>query len=241
MKPFSGHTAVITGAAGGVGQAIADCLITAGAKAVLVGRSEESLGSLVRQHGWEPAAVSCCPVDLCVESDIARFVSHVRATDMRVDQIIHAAGIITLDDPADEHLRDFDVQYQVNVRAPYQLTRGLLPQLIKCGGQVVFVNSSVGVQARRGVGQYAATKHALRAIADSLREEVNEDGVRVLSVFLGRTASRMQQAVHEQEGRPYRPDRLLQPSDVASMVIAALTIPRTAEVTDLHIRPMLKA
>jgi NADP-dependent 3-hydroxy acid dehydrogenase YdfG len=185
--------------------------------------------------------VDCCPVDLRVESEIARFVSHIRATDMRVDQIIHAAGIISLDDPEDEHLHDFDAQYQVNVRAPYQLTRGLLPQLIKCAGQVVFINSSVGVQARRGVGQYAASKHALRAIADSLREEVNEHGVRVLSLFLGRTASRMQQAVHEREGRPYRPDRLLQPADVASMVIAALTLPRTAEVTDLHIRPMLKA
>ena len=240
MKPFSGQTAVITGASGGVGQAIADCLITGGAKAVLVGRSDESLGSVLRQHGWDPAANSCCPVDLCVPSEIARFVSDIRATDMRVDQIIHAAGIIALDDPEDEQLHDFDAQYQVNVRAPYQLTRGLLPQLIKCAGQVVFINSSVGVQARRGVGQYAATKHALRAIADSLREEINDRGVRVLSVFLGRTASRMQQSVHEHEGRPYRPETLLQPSDVASMVVAALTLPRTAEVTDLHIRPMLK-
>jgi NADP-dependent 3-hydroxy acid dehydrogenase YdfG len=103
------------------------------------------------------------------------------------------------------------------------------------------MNSSVGVQARRGVGQYAATKHALRAVADSLREEINDRGVRVLSVFLGRTASRMQEAIHQKEGRPYRPETLLQPSDVASMVIAALTLPRTAEVTDIHIRPMSKS
>ena len=91
------------------------------------------------------------------------------------------------------------------------------------------------------MAQYAATKHALRALADALREEVNERGVRVLSVFLGRTASRMQQAVHQHEKRPYNPGRLLQPSDVASMVLAALRLPRTAEVTDLHIRPMLKS
>ena len=77
-------------------------------------------------------------------------------------------------------------------------------------------------------------------MADSFRDEVNERGVRVLSVFVGRTASRMQAAVHEHEGRPYRPERLLQPDDVASMIVAALQLPRTAEVTDLHIRPMLK-
>src|SRR5690242_16166683 len=124
MNSFSGQTAVITGATGGVGRAIAERLITGGARALLVGRSQESLGSIVRQHGWDPQAASCCAVDLRAESEIARFVSHVRATDIRIDQIIHAAGIIALDDPEDEHLHDFDAQYEVNVRAPYQLTRG---------------------------------------------------------------------------------------------------------------------
>ena len=81
---------------------------------------------------------------------------------------------------------------------------------------------------------------AANAVTDALREEVNERGVRVLSVFLGRTASRMQEAIHREEQRPYDPARLLQPADVASMVVAALALPRTAEVTDLHIRPMLK-
>jgi NADP-dependent 3-hydroxy acid dehydrogenase YdfG len=84
------------------------------------------------------------------------------------------------------------------------------------------------------------TKHALRAIADSLRGEVNPDGVRVLSVYLGRTASEMQERIHQMEGRPYRPELLLQPQDVASVILNALSLPRTAEVTDIHIRPMLK-
>jgi short-subunit dehydrogenase len=90
------------------------------------------------------------------------------------------------------------------------------------------------------VGQYAATKHALKAIADCLREEVNPKGVRVLTVYLGRTATAMQEAVHRQEGRVYRPETLLQPEDVATMVVQALMLPYTAEVTDISIRPMVK-
>ena len=90
------------------------------------------------------------------------------------------------------------------------------------------------------MGAYASTKHALRAIADSLREEVNETGVRVLSVYLGRTASPMQAAIHAAEGKQYRPADLLQPSDVAAMILAALALPRTAEVTELSVRPMRK-
>jgi NADP-dependent 3-hydroxy acid dehydrogenase YdfG len=90
------------------------------------------------------------------------------------------------------------------------------------------------------LSQYAATKHALKAIADSLREEVNAEGLRVLSVYPGRTASPMQAAVHEMEGRAYHPERLMQPEDVAAVVINALSLPRSAEVTDIYIRPLLK-
>jgi NADP-dependent 3-hydroxy acid dehydrogenase YdfG len=104
----------------------------------------------------------------------------------------------------------------------------------------VFVNSSVGLNARANVGQYAATKHALKALADSLRDEVNADAVRVLSVFLGRTATPMQASVHEMEGKEYHPERLLLPEDVAAVVINALSLPRSAEVTDINIRPLIK-
>jgi NADP-dependent 3-hydroxy acid dehydrogenase YdfG len=71
--------------------------------------------------------------------------------------------------------------------------------------------------------------------------EMNEKGIRVLSVFLGRTATAMQAAVHAHEGESYRPERLVQPDDVASVVASALLLPRTAEITDISIRPMLKA
>src|SRR5690242_6858519 len=102
------------------------------------------------------------------------------------------------------------------------------------------MNSSAGLSARAGVGQYAATKHALRAIADTLREEVNTDGIRVLSVFPGRTASPMQATVHANEGRVYHPDHLIQPEDIAKVVIDALSLPRTAEIMDIRIRPLRK-
>ena len=139
-------------------------------------------------------------------------------------------------------IEDFDSQYATNVRAPYLLTQRLLPALMKARGQIVFINSSVGIAVRRAeVGQYAATKHALRAIADSLREEVNPKGIRVLTMYLGRTATPMQQALFQQERREYHPESLLQPEDVASVVVHTLMLPRTAEVTDISIRPMTKS
>jgi NADP-dependent 3-hydroxy acid dehydrogenase YdfG len=103
---------------------------------------------------------------------------------------------------------------------------------------VVFINSSLGLGAKAQLAHYAASKHGLKALADGLRQEVNGDGIRVLSVFLGRTAGDMQRGVHAREGRVYEEDRLIQPGDVASVVLAALALSRTAEVTDVSIRPM---
>jgi NADP-dependent 3-hydroxy acid dehydrogenase YdfG len=105
-------------------------------------------------------------------------------------------------------------------------------------GQIVFINSNAGLSAVSCSGQYSATKHALKAVADSLRQEVNPAGVRVLDVFIGRTATPMQARLHALEGKSYSPDRLIQPEDVGSMVAHALCLPRSVEVTAIHMRPM---
>jgi NADP-dependent 3-hydroxy acid dehydrogenase YdfG len=108
-------------------------------------------------------------------------------------------------------------------------------------GQIVFINSSAGLTARAANGYYSATKHTLKALADSLRAEVNQLGVRVLSVYPGRTSTPLTQELHSQEGRPFQPELLLQPDDIASVVLNAVALPWTAEVTDIQIRPMKKS
>ena len=158
----------------------------------------------------------------------------------RVDVLIQNAASYVAAPIEQASLVDFDRQYQTNVRAPYILTQALLPMLKAQRGQVVFINSSSGMAAKPLSAQYDSTKHALRALADSLRGEVNAHGIRVLSVYLGRTASEMQKHIYKLEGKPYRPELLLQPEDIASVILNALSLPRTAEVTDVHIRPMIK-
>jgi NADP-dependent 3-hydroxy acid dehydrogenase YdfG len=94
--------------------------------------------------------------------------------------------------------------------------------------------------ARANTAQYAATQAGLRALATSLRDEVNPAGIRVTTVFPGRTATPRQAMIHDWEGKEYQPERLLQPEDVAAIVVAAVGLPRTAEVTEISIRPMQK-
>jgi NADP-dependent 3-hydroxy acid dehydrogenase YdfG len=227
--------AVVTGAGGSIGGAIAEALAELGHELILVGRRKERVASLLARYPGRFLSS-----DLAAVRDLQRACRELGELDA-VSVMVHAAGRfetgMTADFPADQ----LDELYHVNVRAPYCLTQALLPALRAARGQLVFVNSSVGVRPpRASVGAYAATKHALRAIADAVRAEENENGVRVLSVYPGRTAGPLQERIQGTEAQPYDAARLLQPTDLAAAVVSALSLPRTAEVTDVHIRPMLK-
>jgi NADP-dependent 3-hydroxy acid dehydrogenase YdfG len=238
MGAFADRVAVVTGASSGVGRAMALALAERGAKVCLVGRHPERLDSAAAEAKGRGGASVTYRADLTRDEDVQGLVGLVRGELRHVDVLVHAAAVIEVHPLASASLDDFDHQYRTNARAPYALTKALLPTLRARKGQVVFINSAAGLRAGGGAGQYAATKHALRAIADSLRAEVNEDGVRVLSLYLGRTATPMQAALHEVEGRPYRPERLIQPDDVAAVVMCALSLPPSAEVTDIRMRPL---
>ncbi|MEO7166355.1 MAG: SDR family oxidoreductase [Spartobacteria bacterium] len=239
MAALSDQTILVTGASGGVGEAVARVLAERGATVCLSGRNEGRLKKIAAQLP-EQRALSY-PADLTVEQELERLVRGILTDHPRLDAIIHCAGIITLDAFATAAAGDFERQFQTNVLAPFRLTQLLLPALISAQGQLVFINSSAGLRARGGVSQYAATKHALKAVADSLREECNAAGVRVCSLYLGATATPMQAAVRAHQQRDYQPDRIIQPDDVAEIIAAILALPRTAEVTDVTMRPAAKA
>ena len=238
MTVFKEQVAVVTGASSGIGKAIALGLAAQGAKLCLLGRKLDTLLAIAKSVD-SPQVVSY-QVDLTLDEDIQKLKSRLVEDFGQIDLLIHSAGIISLGEMKTAPVEDLDWQYRTNVRAPYALTQALLPMLIPRQGQIVFINSSAGLTAKAGAGQYAATKFALKAIADSLRAEVNALGLRVLSVYPGRTASPMQAAIYKMEGKAYNPERLLQPDDVAACVISALSLPRTAEVTDIQLRPLVK-
>jgi len=221
-----------------VGAALALALASEGAGICLIGRRLDALEIVAAKARRMGAQTTCYSADLANDTDQLELVRRLTKDLVRVDVVVQNAAMYVPGAFNQACVEDFDRHYRTNVRAPYVLIQALLPMLKAQRGQVVFINSSSGVGAKPLSAQYDATKHALRAIADSLRGEVNAEGIRVLSIFLGRTASDMQARIHEWEGRPYRPELLLQPADVASVILNALKLPRTAEVTDIHIRPM---
>ncbi len=241
MRSLEGQTAVITGGGTGVGAAVALALAEGGADLYLIGRRLDRLELVAAKARESGVTAAIQSADISTSSGQLEAVQRIKADLTHVDILVLNAATFSAAPIEDADLSDLDRQYQTNVRAPYALTQALSPMLKARRGQVVFINSSSGISAKPMTAQYDSTKHALKAIADSFRAEINAHGVRVLSVYLGRTASEMQERICRVEGKPYRPELLLQPEDVASVIVNALTLPRTAEVTDVSIRPMIKS
>lgn len=239
MTPARGWTALVTGASGGIGRAVAEALARRGMRMVITGRDEARLAQV---KATLPASANALaiPTDLADDAAVATLATRIGAEAKRLDVLVHAAGAIRLGRIADASVADLDEMYRVNLRAPFLLTRLLLPLLTAARGQIVLVSSTAALAPGVGNGLYAATKQALSAFAKTLRDEVNGDGIRVLAVFPGRTATPMMERVAAWEGTRHDPSRQLQPADVAEVIAGALASASTAEVTEIVVRPMQK-
>ncbi|MGW1713975.1 SDR family oxidoreductase [Streptomyces sp. NPDC002156] len=225
-------THVITGAGSGIGAAVARRLHARGDELVLHARDAGRAKELAAEFPGARTLVG----DLSDPDRLSWAFSHQSLPD-RVDSLLHIAGVVDLGPVGDLTPKTWRHQLNVNLIAPAELTRHLLPQLRLSQGQVIFVNSGAGLNASANWSAYAASKHGLKALADSLRQEERGAGVRVTTVYPGRTASPMQAKVHQQEGKEYDPSKWIDPESVASTILLALDLPRDAEINDVTVRP----
>jgi short-subunit dehydrogenase len=221
-------THLITGAGSGIGAALAEVLHARGDELVLVARSTERAEELGKQHAGATTLVA----DLADPTSLASL-----ELPEQLDSVVHAAGVVDLGTVAELSAQHWREQLDVNLLAPAELTRLALPALRAARGTVVFVNSGAGLRANPEWSAYAASKHGLRALADALRAEELDHGVRVTTVYPGRTATPMQQKVHDQEGKEYDAGDWIAPSTVADAIRHVLDLPRDATIPDVTVSP----
>lgn len=226
------ETHLLTGAGSGIGHAVARRLTARGDRLIVVARNDARAADLEAEF---PGAIPIV-ADLAHPEQLADAVA---AADLpaAIDSVIHAAGIVELGTVADLPLTAWTSQLTVNLVAPAELTRLVLPRVRAARGRLLFVNSGAGLTAHPEWSAYGASKHGLKALADALRGEEAPHGVRVTSVYPGRTATPMQAEVHVQEGRDYDPSVFIDVESVATGILTALDLPRDAVISDLTVRP----
>jgi NADP-dependent 3-hydroxy acid dehydrogenase YdfG len=218
-------TALITGAGGGIGSAIATALAPTHTL-LLGGRPSERLDDVAERLG-----ATTFPLDL---TDIDEIESSCEIVD-ELDVLVHNAGLSIPGRVAESSVEQWRATFDVNVFGAVALTLTLLPALRSARGQVVFINSGAGRKASPTMASYSASKFALRAFADSLRED--EPELRVTTVYPGRTDSAMQRELVAFEGGEYDPAEFLHPDTVAAAVARALATPPDGHVHEVVIRP----
>ncbi|WP_310529811.1 SDR family oxidoreductase [Nocardioides sp.] len=226
------RTHVLTGATSGIGAALGRALAERGDRLVLLARSETTAAALALDFPQAQVLL----VDL---ADPGTLNGLGRQVEGRVDSLLQVAGVVELAPVSRLRLHDWQEQLAVNLTSPAVLTREFLPHLRESRGIVVFVNSSAGLTANAEWSAYAASKFGLRTLADALRAEEVEHGVRVTTIYPSRTATPMQQKVHEQEGRTYDASRWISPETVVSTVLHVLDLPVDATIPDLTVRPVV--
>lgn len=153
-----------------------------------------------------------------------------------VDVVVHSAGVEASGRIEDLTRQRWQQVLELNVVAVADLTRLLLPGLRERNGLVVLINSGAGLLSTTGNGLYAASKFALRALADALREE-ERGRVRVSSIHPGRVDTAMQERLQADAGRPYRAEDHMSAETVARAVALAVRTPAEATIESLSIRP----
>jgi NADP-dependent 3-hydroxy acid dehydrogenase YdfG len=218
-------TAMITGASGGLGSAIADALAPTHTL-FLAGRSSERLDAVAERLG-----ATTWPIDF---GDLDAIPAVVEPID-ELDVLIHNAGVSYPGRVAESSVEEWSATMQVNVVGVVALTLPLLPALRAAKGHVVFINSGAGINASPGLASYTASKFALRGFAGSLRAD--EPSLRVTSVHPGRIDTPMQEDLIAYEGGEYDPSRFLSPQTVAKVVADAVNAPPDAHIHEVVVRP----
>jgi NAD(P)-dependent dehydrogenase (short-subunit alcohol dehydrogenase family) len=203
---LDGKVAVVTGASSGIGFSCAQAMSEAGAKVVLVGRDPARLAE----------CASGCGEHLAVLADLAEDDAHARIVEQTLEAfgglnvLLHMAGIFWPKPIVEAPLEDFDMQWRVNVRAPYALTRAALPHMGR-DDTVIFVSSIAGQIAFPNSSAYCATKGAVEQLTKALAVELAPQGIRVNSIAPGNIRTAMNEELlrskdYEQmylDGTPY--------------------------------------
>jgi NADP-dependent 3-hydroxy acid dehydrogenase YdfG len=234
---LAGKTAVVTGASSGIGEATARLLAGEGCNVVLAARREDRLKSLAAELGVEALAA---PTDVTDPAACAALVARTVERFGSLEILVNNAGLGLYGSIPEGDPDDWRRMFDVNVLGVLYSTRAAVRHMLARGtGDIVFVSSLAGRRVPRADGTvYAATKHAVTAIAEGLRMDVHEKGIRVINVEPGLVRTEFPESSYPDAEEYYAEKEYtpLEAEDVAAAVVYALEQPPRVSVNEIMVR-----
>lgn len=230
-------TAVVTGASSGFGAATARALAREGFRVVLGARRVERLQAVAAEIG---AAALAHPLDVTDRASVRRFASAAGASvHLLVNNAGAALGLDSIEGAVEER---WQAMFELNVMGVLRMTRALLPALRASGdGHVINVGSTAGIETYPGGAGYTASKHALRALTRTLRQELLGEPLRVTDVSPGMAETEFSRVRfggdESRAAQVYRGVTPLSAEDVAECIVWAATRPSHVNIDEIVVRP----
>ncbi len=244
---LSGKTAWVTGASSGIGRATARLLAAEGADLVISARREDRLQQLAEEITTQGRKVTIATVDVSDRQGM-QAVAEMIASLGGVDILINNAGTMPISPIINGRVDEWEQMIDTNIKGVLYAIHGVYPGMAeRKQGHIVNISSVAARLTYPSAGVYAGTKHAVRAISDTLRKEAIRYGVRVTDIQPGAVDTELPDSiVHEKiraavKDNMYGEDMLnLAPEDIANAILYALTQPAHVDVSELLIRPLVQ-
>jgi NADP-dependent 3-hydroxy acid dehydrogenase YdfG len=242
-RPLAGKVALVTGASSGIGEVTAVALAEAGAAVAIGARREDRLDALAARLRDGGAAVLQLELDVTDEQACADAVGRTREELGGLDVLVNNAGVMLLGTIVGAGTEDWRRMINTNVLGVMYMTHAAIEGMVEQGsGDIVNMSSVAGRVARKGAGVYNASKWAVNAFSESLRQEVTGRGVRVSLVEPGAVTTELTDHITQPEAKAaaetmYTSMQALQADDIARAVVYVVTQPPHVAINEVLIRP----
>ena len=226
------ETAVITGASSGVGKSLAIQLSDAGYKVVLAARSENKLNAIAEKIQKMGGSCRVVPTDVSQPEQINNLkIEALEYGDISL--VINNAGIGKFCEIEEATLEDWNGQMDVNLRASFLVSQAFIPGMKqRSKGILVFMNSVAGKKGYPYSAAYVASKYGMRGLADSLREELREDNIKVISIHPGAVDT----PFWDGAGVNFPREEMLDTTTLAQSIVHAIQSPGNFTIEELVVR-----
>jgi NADP-dependent 3-hydroxy acid dehydrogenase YdfG len=245
---LTGTVALVTGSSSGIGEATAIALARHGAAVALVARRAERLEALAGRIEGDGGRAVVLPADITDPAGAAEVVDTTVSKLGRLDTVVNNAGVMLLGPIVGAPTEEWERMLAINVHALMHVTDAALPHLLRAAegeprrvADLVNISSVAGRVARAGSGVYNATKHAVGAFSEALRQEVTGRHVRVSLVEPGAVSTELSShnrpEILEQINARFGGIERLESEDIADAIAYIVTRPRHVAINEVLVRP----
>ncbi|WP_223070508.1 SDR family oxidoreductase [Paenibacillus caui] len=241
MLNVEGKVVILTGASSGIGEATAKVLASSGAKVVLAARREERLQALKSTIEQQGGTAVYKVTDVTSQAEVEKLARFTLETFGQIDVLVNNAGIMPLSFLHEKKVTEWDQMIDVNIKGVLYGIGAVLPYMReRKQGHIIDVSSVTGHIVRKTWAVYSATKFAVRAITEALRQEEAENNIRTTIICPGAVITELPNTISNEEIKKSITESMqisLPPEAIANSILYAISQPENTAVNEIIVRP----